>query len=96
MAILIKPIITEKMTAIGEELGQYGFYVDVQASKPEIISEIEKMYDVNVTNISTMVQGGKRKSRYTKAGFVNGKKPNQKKAIVTLKEGQTIDFYESI
>jgi large subunit ribosomal protein L23 len=96
MAILIKPIITEKMSAISEELGQYGFYVDVKASKPEIIAEVEKMYGVNVTNISTMIQGGKRKSRYTKAGFVNGKKPNRKKAIVTLREGQSIDFYESI
>lgn len=96
MAVVKKPLITEKTTKLGEKLGQYAFVVDKKAKKPEIIAEIEKMYNVEVEAISTMVYRGKRKSRFTKSGLIEGKKPNFKKALVKLKDGQGIDFFESI
>ncbi len=96
MGVLVKPLITEKMSLLGEQKSQYGFQVDLNATKPEIKAEIEKMYNVEVDKIRTMIVQGKRKSRFTKSGVVNGKTSNYKKAIVSLKEGATIDFYESI
>lgn len=96
MGVLVKPIITEKMSMLAESKGQYGFRADLKASKPEIKEAIEKMYNVEVEKISTMVVQGKRKSRFTKAGLIKGKTSNYKKAIVSLKNGATIDFYESI
>ncbi len=93
MSILKKPLITEKSTLLSEKLSQYGFLVDKNASKPEIIKEIETMYAVNVTGISTMVYAGKSKSRVTKRGYFQGRKPAYKKAIVTLNDGQTIDLF---
>lgn len=96
MAILVKPLITEKMSLLSENKGQYGFRAALTATKPEIKAEIEKMYSVEVTKIRTLVVAGKRKTRFTKSGVSNGKKSNYKKAIVSLKEGQSIDFYENI
>jgi large subunit ribosomal protein L23 len=96
MSILKKPLITEKSTALSEKLSQYGFLVEKTATKPEIIKAIETMYSVNVTGISTMVYAGKTKSRFTKKGLFAGRKPAFKKAIVTLKDGQTIDFFQNI
>lgn len=96
MSVVKKPLITEKTTKLGEKLGQYAFVVDKKAKKPEIIAELQKLYNVEITDISTMYYMGKRKSRYTKAGLIEGKKPNFKKAVVKLKEGQSIDFFESI
>ncbi len=96
MSTLKKPLITEKSTAHSEKLGQFGFIVDKNATKPEIIKEIEALYSVNVTGISTMRYAGKAKSRFTKKGLFEGRKPAFKKAIVTLKDGQTIDFFQNI
>lgn len=96
MGVIKKPLITEKTTKLGEKLNQFAFVVDKKAGKTEIIAEIQKLYNVEVANISTMVYAGKRKSRFTKSGLIEGKKPNFKKAIVKLKDGQTIDFFESI
>jgi large subunit ribosomal protein L23 len=96
MAILVKPLITEKMSLLSENKGQYGFRTALTATKPEIKAEIEKMYGVEVEKIRTLVVAGKRKSRFTKSGVSNGKTSNYKKAIVSLKEGQSIDFYENI
>jgi large subunit ribosomal protein L23 len=96
MATLVKPLITEKMSLLSENKGQYGFRVALTATKPEIKAEIEKMYSVEVTKIRTLVVAGKRKMRFTKSGVSNGKTSNYKKAIVSLKEGQSIDFYENI
>ncbi len=95
-SIIIKPLITEKMTGITEKLNKFGFVVRKEATKVQIKKEVEALYDVNVADISTMIYQGKRKSRYTKTGFITGKKAAFKKAIITLKEGQTIDFYSSI
>jgi large subunit ribosomal protein L23 len=96
MSVVKKPLITEKTTKMGEKLGQYAFVVDKKAKKPEIIAELQKLYNVEITAISTMLYMGKRKTRFTKAGVIAGKKPNFKKAVIKLKEGQSIDFFESI
>ena len=84
------------MTKAGEKLGMYGFVVDKNANKIQIKNEIEKMYNVTVENVNTMRYYGKIKSRFTKAGTISGSKGIFKKAIVTLKKGETIDFYSSI
>jgi len=96
MAVIVKPLITEKSNILSEKLNQYAFIVELNATKPEIITEVEKMYGVDVEGISTMVVRGKRRMRYTKSGMVTGKKSNYKKAIITLKDGQEIDFFESV
>ncbi len=96
MRILKKPIITEKMTKAGEKLGTYGFVVDRNANKIQIKNEIEKMYSVTVERVNTMTYYGKNKSRFTKAGSITGNKGVTKKAVVTLKKGETIDFYSNI
>ena len=96
MSILKKPLITEKSTKLSEKLNQFGFLVAKSASKPEIIKAIETMFTVNVTGISTINYAGKTKSRFTKKGLFAGRKPAFKKAIVTLKEGQVIDFFQNI
>ncbi len=96
MNILIKPILTEKMTAQGEKLGAYGFVVDARANKLQIKEAIEAAYGVVVDSINTMNYKGKIKSRYTKTGLVVGSTGAFKKAIVTLKGDDTIDFYSNI
>ena len=96
MSILKKPLITEKATAAGEKLGQYGFIVDRNANKIQIKKAVQDMYNVTVEEVNTMRYAGKTKSRYTKTGYVSGKTSNFKKAVVTLKKGETIDFYSSI
>ena len=96
MIIIKKPVITEKMTAISEKLNKYAFIVDKNANKIQIKEAVEKLYDVKVTAVNTMNYDGKKKSRYTKAGVVTGRRPAYKKAVVTLKEGDTIDFFSNI
>jgi large subunit ribosomal protein L23 len=96
MSVLKKPLITEKLTAIAEKHKQYGFVVDKNATKPQIRAAIENMYNVNVTSIATMVYAGKRKAKHTKAGPAIGRNNAFKKAIVKLKEGQSIDFFENV
>jgi len=94
--ILIKPLLTEKMQKISDKIKQYGFIVHTEATKPQIIGAIEKMYDVKVAGISTMKYAGKTKTRATKRGYFSGRKSSFKKAIITLEEGQVIDFYANI
>lgn len=96
MNVLIRPLITEKMTGISEKLKQFGFVVDKSANKLQIKKAIETMYGVTVESVNTIRYSGKRKSRNTKSGLVTGKENAFKKAIVTLQEGQTIDFYSNI
>ncbi len=96
MEILIKPIITEKMTAQAEKLNRYGFIVDKGANKLEIKAAVEKMYGVKVDTVNTQQYVGKVKTRNTTRGIAIGRVNRNKKAIVTLKEGETIDFYASI
>jgi large subunit ribosomal protein L23 len=94
--IVLKPIVTEKMTAISENLNRYGFYVKNDANKIEIKEAIEKLYGVNVDKVWTTRYAGKSKSRYTKTGMVTGKSSAYKKAVVTVAEGETIDIYSNI
>jgi large subunit ribosomal protein L23 len=96
MEIIFKPILTEKMTILGEKLNRYGFIVDNKANKIEIKQAVEALYGVTVTDVNTMRYAGKRKSRYTKAGLLVGRTNSFKKAIVTLKSGDKIDFYSNI
>ena len=97
MGIIIKPIVTEKQTAITEKMdNRYGFRVSPDANKLEIKKAIEDMYNVTVVDVNTINYSGKKKSRYTKSGIINGKQSAFKKAIVTLKEGETIDFFRNI
>lgn len=119
MAIIIKPLVTEKMTKItdkssvdrtytpktGKNKGQevtkkatakYGFIVRPEVGKEEIKKEVESLFNVKVIAVNTMRYAGKRSSRYTRGGLVKGQKNAYKKAIVTLKEGDTIDFYSNI
>lgn len=95
-SVLIKPIITEKMTALGEKLNRVGFVVDRKANKIQIKKAVEEMYGVSVKAVNTMVVPGKAKSRNTKAGVIKGTKSSYKKAIITLTDGETIDFYSNI
>jgi large subunit ribosomal protein L23 len=110
MAILIKPIVTEKMTKITDKSSEarkkkdgsapvnttYGFYVDTNANKIQIKQAVEAKFGVTVESVNTINYAGKVKSRYTKRGLQVGKKSAYKKAYVTLKDGETIDFYANI
>ena len=96
MNILIKPVITEKMTDESEKYNRFGFVVDRRANKLEIKDAVEKMYGVSVEKVRTMVYPGKAKSRNTKGGVISGRTNSYKKAIVDLAEGESIDFYGNI
>ena len=95
MSILKSPLVTEKISALNEK-GKYGFVVESTANKLEIKTAVEKMYGVNVERVNTVNVLGKKKTRFTKAGTLAGRKPNYKKAIVTLAEGEVIDFYSNV
>ena len=95
MSILKSPLVTEKVSSLNEK-GKYGFIVDIKANKVEIKNAVEKMYVVNVEAVNTLSVMGKKKVRFTKAGTLAGRKPNYKKAIVTLAEGEVIDFYSNV
>ena len=96
MTYIIKPLVTEKMTGITEKQNKYGFVVRPEANNIELKKEIESRYNVTVTDVNTCVYAGKNKTRYTKAGLLKGRTNAFKKAIVTLKEGDVIDFYSNI
>ena len=96
MIIIKKPVITEKMTAISEKLNRYAFIVDKRANKIQIKESIEELYGVKVADVNTMIIKGKPKSRYTKSGVIKGYTSDYKKAVVTLAEGEKIDFYSNI
>jgi large subunit ribosomal protein L23 len=92
--IIKRPILTEKMTTLNEK-HQYAFEVELNANKIEISKAIEKRFDVNVVSIRTQRYKGKRKVQMTRRGRFGGKRPDWKKAIVTLQEGQTIEVLDS-
>ena len=96
MGILIKPIVTEKLTDQGGKLNRYGFIVDRDANKLQIKAAVEQMYNVTVADVNTLNYHGKRKSRYTKAGMLRGRMNHFKKAYVTLAGEDKIDFYSNI
>ena len=95
MSILIKPIVTEKVSSFNEA-GKYGFVVAKDANKVQIKNAVESTYGVTVESVNTMVYPGKSKSRYTKSGVVNGRTASYKKAIVKVADGDIIDFYSAV
>ena len=96
MEITIAPINTEKATKLTERLNRYTFRVSPEANKYQIKDLVEKLYGVKVVNVNTAVMRGKNKSRWTKSGLLRGKTNSWKKAIITLADDQTIDFYSNI
>ncbi len=96
MNILLKPIVTEKMTSQGDKFNRYGFVVAKSANKLQIKQAVEELYGVSVDSVNTMRYAGKVKTRNTKSGLLVGKTAAVKKAVVTLAEGNKIDFYSNI
>lgn len=94
--VLIKPILSEKANAQQDKLRRYSFRVDRKANKLEIKKAIETFYGVTVVEVNTAVVPAKNKTRFTKAGYISGRKPGYKKAMVTVAEGETIDLYASV
>lgn len=95
MDILIKPLVTEKVTALNEK-GKYGFVVNKKANKIQIKNAVEKMYNVNVEEVNTLIYPRKSKTKFTKSGVLTGKTSSYKKAIIKVAEGEIIDFYSGI
>ena len=95
-SIIIRPIVTEKMTAGSEKFNRYGFIVEATANKVQIKRAIEKTYNVTVDAVRTMNHIGKIKIRNTRSGAKIGRVNKNKKAIITLKQGDTIDFYSNV
>jgi large subunit ribosomal protein L23 len=96
MSIIVKPIITEKITKDGEIFNRYGFVVNNKANKIQIKNAVEAAYGVSVVNVNTMNVRPDRTVKYTKSGLIKGKTNAYKKAIVQVKEGESIDFYNNI
>ena len=96
MNIQIIPVVTEKANAVSDRTNRYTFKVSPDANKFQIKDAVEKLYDVKVVGVSTMNYDGKKKQRYTRSGLLRGKVAAFKKVVVTLAEGQTIDFYSNI
>lgn len=94
--ILIKPIISEKSETLSESLSQYSFVVNKKANKVEIGKAVEEMYSVNVTSINTLIMPSKNKTRNTRTGVRKGRISTYKKAIVTLGEGESIDYFGDV
>ena len=84
------------MTDLTEKHNVFCFVVRPEANKLQIQNEVEALYNVKVVSVNTVNYAGKNKSRYTKAGLLRGKTNAFKKAYVTLKEGESIDFFSNI
>ena len=96
MEISIKPIVTEKATKLTEALNRYTFRVSPETNKTQIKSMVEELYGVKVTKVNTMIVRRKRTQRYTQGGLIKGTTSLWKKAIVSVADGQVIDFYSNI
>ena len=96
MSIIIKPIVTEKVTKESEVLNRFGFEVNRKANKVEIKKAVEAAYGVSVVDVNTMNYRADRTVKYTKSGLISGKTNAYKKAVVQVQEGETIDFYNNI
>jgi large subunit ribosomal protein L23 len=94
--VLVKPILTEKANSQQEKLRRYAFRVNRKANKLEIKKAVEDFYGVTVVDVNTSVVPGKNKTRFTKAGYVQGRKPAYKKALITVADGESIDLYAAI
>lgn len=94
--VLIKPIVSEKSNKLADARRTYAFRVHRKANKLEVKKAVEDFYGVSVLDVNTVVVPAKNKTRFTKAGFISGRKPAYKKAYVTVGEGETIDLYANI
>lgn len=94
--VLIKPIISEKAETLSDTLNQYSFLVEKKCNKVEIRKAVEKMYSVNVSAVNTIIMPAKAKNRNTRSGMIRGRVSSYKKAIVTLAEGEEIDFFGDV
>lgn len=94
--LLVKPLVSEKTNILSERLRQYVFIVEASANKIQIARAVEEYYNVGVERVNTARYQGKLKSRQTRKGLQVGRRPSYKKAIVTLREGDAIDFYSNI
>lgn len=92
--VLIRPLFTEKNTEIYGPQNQYGFVVRKDANKIDIARAVEKKYSVTVENVNTINIKGKTKTMFRRSGRFTGKTPAYKKAIITIKEGETIEIVE--
>ncbi len=90
--IILRPLVTEKSTDFRVKEDKYAFEVDLKTNKPEIKKAIEELFKVNVVGVHTMIVHGKVK----RMGRFEGKRPNWKKAIVSLKKGEKIEFFETV
>jgi large subunit ribosomal protein L23 len=95
-AVLVKPIVTEKSNKLSDNKRTYAFKIDRKANKLEVKKAVEDFYGVTVVEVNTVVVPAKTKSKFTKAGFISGRKPAYKKAYVKVAEGETIDLYSNI
>ena len=95
MSVIIKPIVTEKITQQTDAFNCYAFMVSRSVNKIDIKKLIEDTYSVKVKSVRTMNYYGKTKNRFTKGGVISGKRNAFKKAIVELSEGNSIDFYSN-
>ena len=96
MSIIIRPIVTEKVTKESEVLNRFGFFVNKKANKVEIKKAIEAAFGITVVAVRTMNYRADRSVKYTKSGLISGKTNAYKKAVVQVKEGESIDFYTNI
>lgn len=94
--ILLKPLVTEKITNQQDKTNQVGFIVSIDANKIQITEAVEKKFNVEVVKVRTIRYKGKTKTQFRRSGRFTGKTARFKKAIVTLKEGQKIDFFENV
>ena len=94
--ILVKPIISEKAEMLSDGSNQYSFIVNQKANKVEVRKAVEELYSVNVSSVNTMIMPAKAKNRNTRSGLIKGRVSSYKKAIVTLADGEEIDFYGDI
>ncbi|MFO1519773.1 MAG: 50S ribosomal protein L23 [bacterium] len=90
--IIKRPLITEKSTLLKEQQQQYAFEVDLNANKNQIRGAVESLFKVHVLDVKTLRVRGK----YRRVGKSMGKRSNWKKAVVTLKKGEKIEFFEGV
>ena len=94
--VLISPLITEKMTNLTADLGKYGFLVNPKSNKIEIAKAIETKFNVHVVSVRTINHPGKMTTQFRKSRRFSGKTSKFKKAVVTLKKGETIEIFEQV
>lgn len=94
--IILKPVITERSTELKEASNKFVFEVDPRANKKEIKEAVEKLFNVKVKDVKTSVIRGKMKTTFMRSGRFTGKRPNRKKAIVKLAQGENIDIFDQV